>query len=95
MVMVIPSMLTKVGGVFTPFVYLRRNIQFQEHVYNMFKCIKNKRVHPTREQSLHINVVSRNSLMNGFETKDKLLKAENEGPSNRVKGNTCTTITLI
>ncbi|CAG2193260.1 OPN3 [Mytilus edulis] len=44
--MAIPSMITKVAGIFTPFVYLSRNKVFRKHVLNVYPCFKSKnRVH--------------------------------------------------
>ncbi|XP_063411196.1 rhodopsin-like [Mytilus trossulus] len=44
--MAIPSMIAKVAGIFTPFVYLSRNKVFRKHVLNVYPCFKSKnRVH--------------------------------------------------
>ncbi|CAC5389394.1 unnamed protein product [Mytilus coruscus] len=44
--MAIPSMITKIAGMFTPFVYLSKNKVFREHMLNVYTCFKSRnRVH--------------------------------------------------
>lgn len=46
--MAIPTMLTKIAGVFTPFVYLGKHKAFREHLLSIYPCFRSKnRVHPS------------------------------------------------
>jgi hypothetical protein len=37
-VMAIPAMISKLGGIFTPVVYLARNGKFRKQAFSMFHC---------------------------------------------------------
>jgi hypothetical protein len=43
MASVIPSMITKIGGCFTPLVYLRRDRKIRKVLTDMFPCLRPKR----------------------------------------------------
>ncbi|XP_063411194.1 melanopsin-A-like [Mytilus trossulus] len=47
--MAIPAMITKIAGIFTPFVYLNRSKLFRKHLLNLYPCLRSKkRVHVAR-----------------------------------------------
>lgn len=57
--MAIPAMITKIAGIFTPFVYLNRSKLFRKHLLNLYPCLRSKkRVHAARgiEQRAVISV---------------------------------------
>ncbi|XP_063411742.1 uncharacterized protein LOC134694631 [Mytilus trossulus] len=58
-VMAIPSMITKIAGIFTPFVFLRKNKVFREHMMKIYPCLRSrKKVHAAEsiEQTAVTNV---------------------------------------
>ncbi|CAC5389392.1 OPN4 [Mytilus coruscus] len=47
--MAIPAMITKIAGIFTPFVYLSRSKVFRKHLLNLYPCLRSKKkVHAAR-----------------------------------------------
>ncbi|XP_063411191.1 rhodopsin-like [Mytilus trossulus] len=72
--MAIPAMITKIAGIFTPFVYLSKNKIFREHMLNVYPCFKSRnRVHPCEniEQPAvtNVNTIDERVSANHLETK--------------------------
>ncbi|CAG2193259.1 OPN4 [Mytilus edulis] len=76
-VMAIPNMITKIAGVFTPFVFLSKNDVFREHMLNIYPCFRPRNVVHTRES---IEQTTMTSVQNIDET-------TNVRPSNTKQGN--------
>ncbi|VDI81005.1 Hypothetical predicted protein [Mytilus galloprovincialis] len=72
--MAIPAMITKIAGIFTPFVYLSKNKVFREHMSNVYPCFKSRnRVHACEniEQPAvtTVNTIDERVSVNQSETK--------------------------
>lgn len=60
-VMAIPAMISKLGGIFTPVVYLARNGKFRKQAFSMFHC-------KTLSTSVHPQTSTTTSYPNAMKT---------------------------
>lgn len=65
-------MITKIAGIFTPFVFLRKNKAFREHMMKIYPCLRSRqKVHAAEQTAVtNVHINDRTTSMNGAEANE-------------------------